>query len=81
MTGSCVRDVPVIAPSATESLPRLLDGGLPHAMKWRSDDDGAPLYTASEKAPEEVFRDCLRPNGGDLVHLIEHVYGDPGDTA
>ncbi|MCW2943369.1 MAG: hypothetical protein JWR24_86, partial [Actinoallomurus sp.] len=76
-----VSEVPAVDPSATAALRRLLDGGLPHAMRWRSEQGEAPLYKFSDKAPEAVFRDGLLPKGEQLVHLLDHVYNSPPDTA
>ena len=75
-----VTDRPPVDPSLTAARPRTLGSGLPHAMKWRSDEGGAPLHKFSEKAPEEVFRDGLRPKGERLGHVLEHVYKSPQDT-
>jgi hypothetical protein len=71
---------PAVAPATIAAQPELLQQGLPHAMKWRADGTPAPLYKFSDKTPEEVFRDGLRPKGGRLGHLIEHVYHNPADT-
>jgi hypothetical protein len=75
-----VTDGPAVDPSRTAARPHILESGLPHAMKWRSDDGGTPLHKFSEKAPEEVFREGLRPKGDRLGHLLEHVYKSPRDT-
>jgi hypothetical protein len=76
-----VTDHPPVDPAITAAQPEILGAGLPHQMKWRSDGGDAPLHKFSEKAPEEVFRDGLRPKGGRLGHLLEHVYRSPPDTA
>ncbi|GLY83561.1 scabin-related ADP-ribosyltransferase [Actinoallomurus iriomotensis] len=34
----------------------------------------------TDKRPQEVFRDGLRPRGDRLGHLIDHVYNNPKDT-
>ncbi len=75
-----VRDTPPVEPSSVAALPRMLDGGLPHTVRWRSEADTAPLYKFSERPPEEVFAQGLRPKGDHLGHLVEHVYRNPANT-
>jgi hypothetical protein len=67
-----------MSPASVAALPRILDGGLPHAMRWRADD--VRLYHLSDTEYTEVFANGLRPQGNHLGHLIEHVYRNPADT-
>ncbi len=67
-----------VDPSVTAARPETLGGGLPHAMKWRTDD--GPLRVAGQRPPAEVFRQGLRPRGDRLGPLSEHVQGDPADS-
>ncbi|GAA4509200.1 hypothetical protein GCM10023191_070070 [Actinoallomurus oryzae] len=75
-----VTDRPSADPAFTAARPGTLAAGLPHVMKWRTDD--APLYKFSQKTPEMVFRadGGLFPRGHRLGHLIDHVYNNPEDT-